>query len=32
MPTTINSTMAAFADDKAVIAVGETVGNPTRKL
>jgi hypothetical protein len=32
VPTTLNSTMAAFADDKAVIAVGETVGNPTRKL
>jgi hypothetical protein len=32
MPTTSNSTMATFADDTAVMAVGETVENSTRKL
>jgi phage gp45-like len=32
MPTALNSTMATFADDTAVMAVGETVENSTRKL
>jgi hypothetical protein len=32
VPTTSNSTMAMFADDTAVIAIGETVDISTRKL
>jgi hypothetical protein len=32
VPTTLNSTMATFADDTAVMALGETVENSTRKL
>jgi hypothetical protein len=32
MPTTSNSTMATFADDTAVMAIGETVESSTRKL
>jgi hypothetical protein len=32
VPATLNSTMATFADDTAVIAVGESVENSTRKL
>jgi hypothetical protein len=32
MPTTLNSTMAMFADNTAVMAVRETVANSTRKL
>jgi hypothetical protein len=32
VPTTLNSTMARFADDTAVMAIGETVENSTRKL
>jgi hypothetical protein len=32
VPTTSNSTMATFADDTAVIAVGEAVENSTKKL
>jgi hypothetical protein len=30
--TTSNSTMATFADDTAVMAIGETVESSTRKL
>jgi hypothetical protein len=32
VPTTSNSTMATFANDTAVIAIGETVDISTRKL
>jgi chemotaxis methyl-accepting protein methylase len=32
VPTTSNSTIAAFADDTAVMAIGETVESLTRKL
>jgi hypothetical protein len=32
VPTTLNSTMATFADDTAVMVVGETVENSTVKL
>jgi hypothetical protein len=32
VPTTSNSTMATFADDTAVMAIGETVDISTRKL
>jgi mannose/fructose/N-acetylgalactosamine-specific phosphotransferase system component IID len=32
VPTASNSTMATFADNTAVMAVGETVENSTRKL
>jgi mannose/fructose/N-acetylgalactosamine-specific phosphotransferase system component IID len=32
VPTTSNSTMATFADDTAVMAIGETVEGSTRKL
>jgi hypothetical protein len=32
VPTTLNSTLATFADDTAVMAVGQTVENSTRKL
>jgi hypothetical protein len=32
MPTTLNSTMVTSADDTAVMAVGNTVENSTRKL
>jgi hypothetical protein len=32
MPATMNSTMAMFADDTAVMAVGETIENSIRKL
>jgi hypothetical protein len=32
LPTTSNSTMATFADDTAVMAIGETVDISTRKL
>jgi hypothetical protein len=32
MPTTSNSTMARFADDTAVMAIGETIDISTRKL
>jgi hypothetical protein len=32
VPTTLNSKMARFADDTAVMAGGETVENSTRKL
>jgi hypothetical protein len=32
VPTTSNSTMAMFADDTAVMAIGETVNISTRKL
>jgi hypothetical protein len=32
VPATLDSTMATFADDTAVMAVGETVENSTRKL
>jgi hypothetical protein len=32
MPATLNSTMATFVDDTAVMAIGETAENSTRKL
>jgi hypothetical protein len=32
VPTTSNSTMATFADDTAVMTIGETVKSSTRKL
>jgi hypothetical protein len=32
VPTTSKSTMTTFADDTAVIAIGETVESSTRKL
>jgi hypothetical protein len=32
VPTTSNSTMAMFADDTAVMAIGQTVESSTRKL
>jgi mannose/fructose/N-acetylgalactosamine-specific phosphotransferase system component IID len=32
VPTALNSTMAMFVDDTAVMAIGETVENSTRKL
>jgi hypothetical protein len=32
VPTTSNTTMATFADDTAVMAIGETVDSSTRKL
>jgi hypothetical protein len=32
VPATSNSTMATFADDTAVMAIGETVDISTRKL
>jgi hypothetical protein len=31
MPTTLNSTMATFADITTVMAAGETIENSTRK-
>jgi hypothetical protein len=32
LPATLNSTMATFTDDTAVIAVGKTIENATRRL
>jgi hypothetical protein len=32
VPNSLKSTMATFADDTTVVAVGETLGNSTRKL